>query len=167
MITEETARAIAAAAGETFAVPTMAVLEQVVGFGAELGMFPESMEKAREVHAAAYRSFEYLYRNGARIGFGTDLFEERFHPMQSREFEYRADIVKPVDLLRSATSYNAEIMLQSGQLGCIREGAFADIIAIDGDPLKDVRIMAQPDRYFAAIMKGGVFVRERLSEAWT
>src|SRR3546814_18303127 len=88
----------------------MAVLEQVVRHGKELGMFEESLAKAREVHEMAYRSLEYLYRNGARIGMGTDLFEERFAHMQNQEFSFRADIVKPIDLLRSATSINAEIL---------------------------------------------------------
>jgi hypothetical protein len=52
--------------------------------------------------------------HGARLGMGTDLFEERYHPMQNREFEFRADIVKPIDQLRSATSINAETSLTVG-----------------------------------------------------
>src|SRR3546814_1563035 len=91
----------------------MAVLEQVVRHGKELGMFEESLAKAREVHEMAYRSLEYLYRNGARIGMGTDLFEERFAHMQNQEFSFRADIVKPIDLLRSARSEEHTSELQS------------------------------------------------------
>ena len=162
MITEETAQMIKAAEGEAYAVPTLAVLEQILHHGKELGMYPESLAKAREVHAAAYQSLEYLYRAGARVGMGTDLFGERFHPMQSREFEFRADIVKPVDLLRSATSINAEIMQKQGELGCIAEGAYADMIAIEGNPLKDIHLMTRPDENFSMIMKGGEFVRRNL-----
>lgn len=162
MITEETAQMIKAAEGDAYAVPTLAVLEQILQHGEELGMYPESLAKAREVHAAAYQSLEYLYRAGARVGMGTDLFGERFHPMQSREFEFRADIVKPVDLLRSATSINAEIMQKEGELGCIAEGAYADMIAIEGNPLKDIHLMTRPDENFSMIMKGGEFVRRNL-----
>jgi len=162
MVTEETAKMIVAAEGDTYAVPTLAVLEQIVQHGEELGMFEESLEKAREVHSKAYASLEYLYRNGGRVGMGTDLFEERFHPMQSREFEFRADIVKPIDLLRSATSINAEIMQKPGQVGCIAPGAFADFVAIDGNPLEDIHLMSKPEENFAMIMKGGEFVRNRI-----
>jgi len=161
MISEETARMIKQAEGRAYAVPTMAVIEQIVQHGEELGMYEESMAKAREVHAMAYHSMEYLYRNGARLGMGTDLFEERYHPMQNREFEFRADIVKPIDQLRSATSINAEIMQKTGDVGCIAPGAYADLIAIEGNPLENIHLMAQPEENFSMIMKGGAFVRRR------
>jgi len=162
MITEDTAQLIKAAEGKAYAVPTLAVLEQLLQHGKELGMFEESLAKARDVHRLAYASLEYLVRSGARIGMGTDLFEERFHPMQSREFEFRADIVKPIDQLRSATSINAEIMQKQGELGCLAPGAFADLIAIESNPLQDIHIMTRPEEQFAMIMKGGELVRNRL-----
>jgi len=159
MITEETAGLIKEAEGRAYAVPTLAVLEQIIQHGKELGMYEESMAKAREVHTMAYNSVEYLYRKGARMGMGTDLFEERYHPMQNREFEFRADIVKPIDQLRSATSINAEIMQKSGEVGCIAPGAYADLISIEGNPLENIHLMAKPDENFSMIMKGGEFVR--------
>lgn len=162
MITEDTAKLIAKADGKAYAVPTLAVLEQITQHGPELGMKPVSLAKAQEVREQAYHSLEYLYRNGARLGMGTDLFEERFHPMQSREFEFRADIVKPIDLLRSATSINAEIMKKTGELGCLAVGAHADLIAIDRNPLDDIHVMTKPEENFAVIMKGGEFIRQRL-----
>ncbi len=161
MIKEDTAKAIVAAEGKSYAVPTLAVIEQIIQFGPDLGLVEDSMTKAREAHELAYRSIEYLYRNGAHIGMGTDLFGERFHSMQNREFEFRSDIVKPIDQLRSATSINAEIMKKSGKVGCITAGAYADIIAIDKNPLKDIHVMTRPDENFSMIMKGGEFVRNR------
>ncbi len=162
IITEETAKLIAAADGKTHAVPTIAVMEQVMRHGPELGMPPESLEKIKTAHASAYQSMEYLRRAGARVGMGTDLFEERFHPMQSQEFSFRSEIFTPIELLRSATSVNAEIMQKSGQIGSIEAGAYADLIAIDRNPLRDIHVMAQPDENFPMIMKGGEFVRNRL-----
>ncbi|NIB45077.1 amidohydrolase family protein [Pseudomaricurvus alkylphenolicus] len=82
--------------------------------------------------------------------------------VQNREFEFRADIVKPIDQLRSATSINAEIMKKDGMVGCIAPGAFADIIAIDKNPLEDIHVMTKPDENFSMIMKGGEFVRALL-----
>lgn len=162
IITEATAALIAAADGKTFAVPTIAVMEQIMRHGPELGLFGESLEKIKIAHAAAYQSMEYLRRAGARVGMGTDLFEERFHPMQSQEFSFRSEIFRPIDLLRSATSINAEIMQKSGLLGSIAPGAYADLIAIDKNPLRDIHVMARPDENFSMIMKGGEFVRNRL-----
>lgn len=162
IITEETARLIAAADGKTFAVPTIAVQEQIMRHGPELGLFGESLEKIKVAHTAAYQSMEYLKRAGARVGMGTDLFEERFHPMQNQEFSFRSEIFKPIDLLRSATSINAEIMQKSGSVGSIEPGAYADLIAIEKNPLRDIHVMAQPDEQFSMIMKGGDFVRNRL-----
>ncbi|NGY03292.1 metal-dependent hydrolase family protein [Solimonas terrae] len=162
LITEDTARLIAAADGRTYAVPTIAVLEQVMRHGPELGLFGESLEKLGIAHAGAYRSLEYLQRAGARVGMGTDLFEERFHPMQSLEFSFRSEIFKPIELLRSATSINAEIMQKSGVVGSIAPGAYADLIAVDRNPLRDIHVMARPDEHFSMIMKGGDFVRNRI-----
>lgn len=162
MITEETAALIKQAEGKAYAVPTIAVMEQGLVHGKEMGMSEEGIAKLREVHTQAYASLEYLYRQGARMGMGTDLFGEQYHPMQNREFEFRSDIVKPIDLLRSATSINAEIMQKSGQIGCIAEGAYADLVVIDGNPLQDIGLMARPDESFALIMKGGEPVRNRL-----
>ncbi len=162
MITEDTAKLIAAADGKTYAVPTIAVQEQIMRHGPELGVFGESLEKIKIAHAAAYQSMEYLQRAGARVGMGTDLFEERFHPMQNQEFSFRADIFSPIDLLRSATSVNAEIMQKSGIVGSIEPGAYADLIAIDRNPLQDIHVMSKPDEHFSMIMKGGEFVRNRM-----
>jgi imidazolonepropionase-like amidohydrolase len=162
IITEETAKLIAKADGKTYAVPTLAVQEQITRHGPELGLFGESLEKIKVIHSAAYKSLEYLQRAGARVGMGTDLFEERFHPMQNEEFSFRSEIFKPIDLLRSATSINAEIMQKKGLVGSIEPGAFADIIAIDKDPTRDIHVMAKPDENFAVIMKGGEFVRNRM-----
>jgi imidazolonepropionase-like amidohydrolase len=162
MITEDTAKLIKQAEGKAFAVPTLAVMEQGLLHGKELGMSDESIAKMREVHHLAYASVEYLYRNGARLGMGTDLFGETYHPMQNMEFAYRADIIKPIDLLRSATSINAEIMKKTGQVGCIQPGAYADLLVIESNPLENIHVMTKPDESFSMIMKGGQMVRNRL-----
>jgi imidazolonepropionase-like amidohydrolase len=162
MITEETAALIKQAEGKAFAVPTLAVMEQGLIHGKELGMSDEGIAKMREVHGKAYTSLEYLYRQGARMGMGTDLFGEKYHDMQNREFEFRSDIVKPIDLLRSATSINAEIMKKTGLVGCIQPDAYADLLVVESNPLDDIHVMTRPDENFAVIMKGGEFVRNRL-----
>ena len=127
--------------------------------GEDLGLFDESLEKAREAHHRAYQSLEYLYKSGARIGLGTDLFGETYHSLQNHEFVYRSEIVPAPQLLRSATSVNAEIMQKSGQVGTLEQGAYADLLCIDQNPLEDISVMASPEKNFSGIMLGGDFVK--------
>jgi imidazolonepropionase-like amidohydrolase len=60
----------------------------------------------------------------------------------------------PIEAIRSATSVAAEALGQAGQVGTLEPGAWADVIAVDGDPLKDVAELAE----VTAVVKGGVLV---------
>lgn len=84
-------------------------------------------------------------RRGEKLGFGTDLMGEMEYA-QSDEFAIRGRVQKPADVLRSATSVNAEILQQNGRLGVIAPGAIADLIVCDGDPLRDISLLSQPHR---------------------
>jgi imidazolonepropionase-like amidohydrolase len=81
---------------------------------------------------------------------------------QSEEFAIRGRVQRPVDILRSATSVNAEILQQSGRLGVIAPGAFADIIVCKESPLRDVTLLADPKKNLSLIMKDGAFYRNAL-----
>ena len=96
-----------------------------------------------------------------KLGLGTDLFGPEYHPMQSREIELRCEVQAPIDVLRSATSVNAEIIQRSGELGTIALGARADLIALNDNPLKDPGIFSKPGS-MPLIVKGGEFVRRDL-----
>ena len=61
----------------------------------------------------------------------------------------------PIDILRSACSINAEILNQSGKLGVIREGALADLLVVDGNPLEDIGLLADGGASLVVIMKDG------------
>lgn len=150
-----------AASDSTYAVPTLAVMRQILDHGEALGMYPNSLEKARPLLDLALTSVENMHRAGAKMGMGTDLFGHDFHPMQSREFEFRYEVQPTIDVLRSATSINAEIMQMKGELGEICEGAYADIIALDGNPFDDLSIFQRPEQ-MPLIMKGGELKRHAL-----
>jgi imidazolonepropionase-like amidohydrolase len=105
------------------------------------------------------RSIENLARAGVKLGIGTDLFGEEFHGMQGGELRLRGEISPAIDVLRSATSIGAEILQRSGELGCIRPGALADILVLEGDPFTDLGLFADAERNMPVIMKGGAFVR--------
>jgi imidazolonepropionase-like amidohydrolase len=64
--------------------------------------------------------------------------------------------------LRTATSVNAELLGLEGQIGCIRAGACADILVVNGDPLQDVSILAEPTANISLIMAAGSIVKNIL-----
>lgn len=81
---------------------------------------------------------------------------------QLDEFTLREGVMRPEDILQSATAVNAEIMGLEGEIGAIVPGAFADLIVVDGDPLDGLAILKNANRMFA-VMKGGKFHLNRLS----
>jgi imidazolonepropionase-like amidohydrolase len=120
---------------------------------------PQILDKLNSVGSENLRSIEICARAGVKLGFGTDLFGHDCHPFQGGELELRGQVSKPIDVLRSATSINAEILQRSGELGCIKPGAFADILVLEGNPLKDLALFRVPVNNIPVVMKGGVFVR--------
>jgi imidazolonepropionase-like amidohydrolase len=96
------------------------------------------------------------------MGFGTDLMGELEYA-QSREFAIRGQVQNGADVLRSATSINAEILQMSGQLGVIQPGALADLIAVHGNPVVDVSLLADPARNLTMIMQDGRLIRHELT----
>ena len=94
-----------------------------------------------------------------KIGLGTDIFGTEFHDMQASEFRYRSEVDSPIDVLRSATSINAEIAQCGDMLGQIRPGYGADLIVLDGDPLKDLSIFERYRTSMPIIMRGGRMIR--------
>jgi imidazolonepropionase-like amidohydrolase len=142
-------------------VPTLAVLHSLASEDPELGLVPEMTAKVRGVLDIALTSIENCARAGVRLGLGTDLFGAKFHPLQSRELEFRCAVQSPLDVLRSATSVNAEIVQRSGELGVIAVGACADLIALDGNPLEDIGVLSRPGA-MPLIVKGGRVIRADL-----
>jgi len=153
LVDDETA-ALMAEKG-AFAVPTMAVIFGLLEEGEALGFPAVSMEKLRRVSDYALSGLTILKRAGVKMGLGTDLLGPQ-HVRQSTEFTLRAQALAPLDILRSACVVNAEILNQSGRLGCVREGALADLLVVDGEPLLDVAVLANMEN-LRVIMKGGEF----------
>jgi imidazolonepropionase-like amidohydrolase len=145
-----------------YVVPTLSVADVLSRHAHELSLPPMAIEKLRGITESMHRSIEVCARAGVQIGFGTDLLDHRFHPHQGGEFELRGESMAPLDVLRSATSVNAEILQKAGELGCIRPGAYADLLVLGGDPFKDLSLFRNSESNIRVIMKGGVFVRNSL-----
>ncbi len=115
-ISDETAGRIAASEA-TYTVPTLAVIHLIMEHGAAAGMPPESVAKVQGLREQMLASIESCRAAGVKIGLGTDIFGTDFHHMQANELRYRAEVDRPIDVLRSATSINAEIVQRKGELG--------------------------------------------------
>jgi imidazolonepropionase-like amidohydrolase len=145
-----------------YLVPTLVTYFKIEELGRALG-FPEvSQRKVKDVLVAGLRSLEIAREAGVPMGFGTDLLGET-HEHQSAEFGIRAQVLTPVEILRSATVVNAEILGQEEELGVVAPGARADLLVVDGDPLADLSLLEGQGKHLAAVMKDGRFYVDRLS----
>jgi len=129
--------------------------------GSQLGMTPDALAKNELVIDGGLRSLEICKRAGVPVAYGTDLLGQ-LQSEQSREFVLRSEVVSPLEIIRSATLIGARVLRMEGKLGCLRPGAFADLIVIDGNPLKDLGLFQTPEKSLLAIVKGGRFHKNRL-----
>ena len=143
----------------TYVVPTLSAGAVLTRHGARVGLPPAGVEKLKGITEVTARSIENLIRAGVKLGMGTDLFGEEFHRLQGGELKLRGEISAPIDVLRSATSIGAEILQKSGELGCIRPGALADILVLNGNPFADLGLFEAAEANIPMIMKGGNLVR--------
>ncbi|MBS1106651.1 MAG: amidohydrolase [Deltaproteobacteria bacterium] len=144
-----------------FLVPTLVTYFKIEELGRALGFPAVSQRKVKDVLDAGLASLEIAKAAGVAIGFGTDLLGET-HPHQNQEFAIRARVLSSAEILRSATLVNAALLRREGELGVVAAGALADLLVVDGDPLADVTLLAEPGKNLSAVMKGGEFALDRL-----
>jgi imidazolonepropionase-like amidohydrolase len=128
---------------------------------AQFGMTADMLAKNDIVLEGALRSLEICKAAGVKVGYGTDLLGQ-LQVDQSQEFMYRAKVLKPIEIVRQATVVGAEILRQEGKLGIVEPGAFADLIVVDGDPLKRLELFLDQGAHLPAIMKAGKFHKNAL-----
>lgn len=144
-----------------FVVPTIVIIFALVELGRKLGFPAQSQEKAEYAYTQAIHGMESMRQAGVKIGFGTDLLGETY-VQQCREFTIRKEVFSPLEILRQVTSTNAALLQQEGKLGCVKVGAHADLLVVDGDPLKDIDLLAANGRNLRLIMRAGEIVRSEL-----
>ena len=127
----------------------------------EYGMNSDMLAKNDLVIDGALKSLEICKRHGVPVAYGTDLLGQ-LQVAQSEEFSLRARVLSPAEIIRSATTIGAQLVRMEGRIGCLKEDAFADLLVVDGNPLKNLSLLQEQGRYLAAIMKGGRFHKNRL-----
>jgi imidazolonepropionase-like amidohydrolase len=147
-----------------FIVPTMAIIFALVECGTELGFPTESQKKVEYAFKQAIQGLETMRRAGLKIGFGTDLLGATY-VQQCREFTIRKEVFSPFEILKQATSTNADLLQMEHKLGCVAPGAHADLLVVDGDPLQNIELLSANGRNLKLIMRAGELVRNELGVA--
>ncbi|WP_075220357.1 metal-dependent hydrolase family protein [Acuticoccus yangtzensis] len=141
-------------------VAYVAMKERAASFG-----MPESMlEKNDMVLEGGYKSLEICEAAGVKVAYGSDLLGALLED-QSREFSIRAEVQKPITVIRAATTIAAEVVRRPGRLGTVAADAWADLILVDGDPTKDITLLEGQGKNMPVIMKGGAFYKNALDSA--
>lgn len=159
LIDAPTARRCAEAGA--FVVPTLATYEALRRHGGELGFPADSLAKVETVREAGLQALEILKAAGVAMGFGTDLLGA-MHRHQLDEFRIRGEVLSPREILQSATTVNARLLNRSEDLGVIAPGAYADLIATDGDPLRDIEVWSGEGARVPLVIKGGAVYKNML-----
>lgn len=128
---------------------------------AEYGMNSDMLAKNDLVIDGALKSLEICKRHGVPVAFGTDLLGQ-LQIAQAEEFTLRAQVLSPIEIIRSATTIGARLVRMENKLGCLKPGAFADLIVIDGNPLKNLKLFDGEGSKLSVIMKGGRMYKNRL-----
>jgi imidazolonepropionase-like amidohydrolase len=103
------------------------------------------------------KAFGLAVKKGVKIAYGTDAGGYAWTENQAKEFSYMVRYgMTPMQAIQSATTVAAELLERSNDLGAIEPGKFADIIAVDGDPLRDISELER----VKFVMKGGVIVKQ-------
>jgi imidazolonepropionase-like amidohydrolase len=157
----DAAAARAIAAHGAVAVPTLIIFEGLKREGATLGLPATSVAKIDDVRLTGPLSLEILRNAGVVMGYGTDLLGP-LHRLQSEEFLLRGEVLPAHEVIRAATLDAARVLRLEGKVGCISPGAFADFIAVQGNPLKDLSLLTRQGQHMPLIIKGGTIVKNEL-----
>ena len=136
---------------------------------------PATYAKGVKLIDGVSKEMEYAVKHGVKMAFGTDLLADwensvAYDNDANKEFVWLAKFMPHADALRMATGNAGELHAlsgpnspyQDGATGVIQEDAYADLLLVDGNPLKDIEIMTKPGKNFRIIMKDGVIYKNTL-----
>lgn len=126
-----------------------------------------------QVIAGTDTAYGLAKKHGIKTAFGSDmLFSAEIAERQGVMLTHLARWYGGAEILKMATSGNAELLAMSGprnpypgKLGVVEDGAYADLLVVDGDPLQDIGLLAQPDKNLVVIMKDGKVLKDSRTTA--
>jgi imidazolonepropionase-like amidohydrolase len=139
----------------TYLVPTLYLMDWFFENAEKIGTPAELIAKGREVMPAARKNVARAFAAGVKVGFGTDAAVYP-HGLNAHEFAVMVKLgLSPLAAIQAATVNDADLLGWSDKVGTIEAGKFADIVAVDGDPLADVTTLERVQ----FVMKGGEVVK--------
>ena len=141
----------------TYLVPTLIILEEIVTDGARKGVPANSIAKATAIAADRRARLRAAYKAGVKFALGTDATSD-IHGRNGEEFKYMVDILgaTPMEAITVGTMNGATLLGVEKELGSVATGKLADLVAVKGDPLRDISLLAR----VSYVMKGGVITKQ-------
>jgi imidazolonepropionase-like amidohydrolase len=137
----------------TYMVPTLYTLDFIINEGKQNGVPQYGIDKAIEISKVQRANLKKAYQAGVKFAYGTDaaVFP---HGRNARDFAILVEQlgVPPMEAIRMATQYAADLMGITDHAGTIEAGKWADLVAVTGDPLQNIRLLED----IGFVMKGGV-----------
>jgi imidazolonepropionase-like amidohydrolase len=144
----------------TYLVPTLYLGDWMMENAEQAHLPPPLLAKARDVIPAARKNVAHAFASGVKVAFGTDAAVYP-HGLNAHEFAVMVKLgLTPLQAIQAATINAADLLGWSGKVGSLEPGAWADIIAVDGDPVKDVTTLER----VKFVMKGGEVVKNEYAK---
>jgi len=140
-------------------VPTLSIYRALTEEGEAAGMARNLVAKTHEVLDAGMTALELAYKSGVHMAYGTDLLGV-MQRRQLEEFKIRSEVVPLADLIRQATVNPAKLFRMAENIGQVKVGFDADLIVVDGDPLRSIDVLCTPEKHLRLVMKGGAILRD-------
>ena len=129
----------------------------------------ENRRKGREVLSGYENVMQLAKKHDVKMGFGTDAASTMVDTILY-EFEKRSQFFTPLEMLKQATSTNAELLrfsksrdpYREAPLGVVKDGAWADVLIYDANPLQDISVVSNPDEHLKVIIKDGKIYKDEL-----
>ena len=159
LLDAETAKMIAEKGA--FLVPTLTVFDILAKEGKGSGLDPFILSKLDIVREGMFRALELAWKAGVKIASGTDIIGP-FQHLKGRELALKAQVIGPMAAIVSATRTNAELVFLNDQIGTVEAGKSADLIVLDGNPLRDMSLFEKGLQKVLLVMKEGRIVKNLL-----
>ena len=156
LITAKTAR-LAVEKG-CIACPTLITYDKLQSEGAAMGLPAASIAKVDDVRLRGIESLSIMQEAGLPMAYGSDLLGG-MQRHQSGEFELRGQVLSNQTVIQSTTLIAAKLLRMEGQIGTLQPGAFADVLVLERDPLKDLSVLSGQGDGIRTIVKGGEIIK--------
>jgi imidazolonepropionase-like amidohydrolase len=128
-------------------------------------------KKQLQMTSGTDNAYKLAKQYKTKTAWGTDtLFDAKLTARQGSQLTKLTRWYGPIDILKLATSINAELLALSGlrspydgKLGVVQEGALADLLLVDGDPIANIKLIEDPERSFRVIMKDGTIYKNTVA----